>query len=366
MTGVHRLLLAGALCLLAGRAFAEDPTPLAAPLAPAETHLIAAAPMGAEGALLFHYRLWLPRDYADDDTRRYPVMFIAGPVGDVGMGEMAERLMRERWIVVMLVESRNGSNAWQANFVAAHDDVLQRVRADETMRFCTGLSGAAKVCSVYPGLRPGFRGVVLQAAGPWGPRVYEEEANAEAAVYGTFGAFDFNLSHAGRVRRGLPPSVRHMVEVWDGQHAWAPAAVFGRALDWVLAAVLIDAPVSADAYRWYVENRLSDVAQAQQAGRRLHILRDLDRVATAAGAMLDEALRARMVAALAEAPDAAEQTALQAYFELFARDAASRGHELLALADDYAGHARRHAGTYGAELAEIRHRSLYWEMRRDP
>lgn len=366
MTQALRVLLAGALCLLASRAFAEEPTPLDAPLRPGETHLVAASPPGAEGALLFHYRLWLPPDYSADATRHYPVMFIAGPAGNVEMGEMAKRLMRDRWIVVMLVESRNGSNAWQANFVAAHDDVLQRVRADETMRFCTGLSGAAKVCSVYPGLRPGFRGVVLQAAGPWGPNVYEDEANAEAVVYGTFGAFDFNLSHAGRVRRSLPPSVRHMVEVWDGQHAWAPAAVFERALDWVLVAVLTRAPVSADAHRWYVENRLSELAQTEHAGRRLHVQRDLEHVIAIAGPMLDEDLNTVVQAALAEAPDAAEQKALQAYFALFARDAASRGHELLALADEYGEHVRLHAGTYGAELAEVRRRSLYWEMRRDP
>jgi len=363
---LHRHLFVGAVCLLSAAAFAEDLTPLDALLAPGETHLIAAAPPGAEGALLFHYRLWLPEDYATSVTRLYPVMFIAGPIGNVEMGEMADRLMRERWIVAMLVESRNGSNAWQANFVAAHDDVLRRVRADETMRFCTGLSGAAKVCSVYPGLRPGFRGVVLQAAGPWGPRVYEEEANAGAAVYGTFGAFDFNLSHARRIRRGLPPSVRHMVEIWDGQHAWAPAAVFDRALDWVLAAVLNDAPVSPDAYRWYVENRLSDLARTEHAGQRLYLAWNLSRVVAAAAAALDEPLRRQMDKALAEVPDAAEQVALREYFDLFERDAASRGRELLAIADDYAEHARRHPGTYGAELAEIRRRSLYWEMRRDP
>jgi hypothetical protein len=358
--------MVGILCLMAWGANAEDPTPLTAPLTPGETHLIAAAPPGAEGAMLFHYRLWLPDDYDADPTRRYPVMFIAGPMGNVGMGEMADRLMRERWIVVMLVESRNGSNAWQANFVAAHDDVLQRVRADESMRFCTGLSGAAKVCSVYPGLRPGFRGVILQAAGPWGPRVYEEEGNTEAAVYGTFGAFDFNLSHAGRVRRGLPPSVRHMVEVWDGRHAWAPAAVFDRALDWVLAAVMIDAPVSPEAYRWYVANRLSELQGTEQTGRRLYVLRALAEIAGKAGAMLEQSLRAQTEAALSDASDPAEEASLQGYFELFARDAASRGNELLVLADAYAEHARRHPGTYGAELADIRYRSLYWEMRRDP
>jgi len=124
--------------------------------------------------------------------------------------------------------------------------------------------------------------------------------------------------------------------------------------------------VSADAYRWYLENRLSDLARTEHAGRRLYMLQDLDRVAAAAGPVLDGALRLQVKAVLDEAPDAAEQTALQGYFDLFARDAASRGHELLALADEYAGHARQHPGTYGAELAQIRHRSLYWEMRRDP
>jgi hypothetical protein len=70
----------------------------------------------------YHYRLYVPKGYNEDDTRRYPCMFIASPGGNADMGRMAYRLMRDRSIVVMLVESKNGPDeAPTANYLAAHD-----------------------------------------------------------------------------------------------------------------------------------------------------------------------------------------------------------------------------------------------------
>ena len=372
---VARGAVAAVLLLLASGAAAEEATPLDAPLVPGETMLIA-APLADTASPLLHYRLWIPPDYDRRPDSRYPVMFIAAPGGDADMGEMAARLKRERWLVAMLVESRNRSNAWMANFIAAHDDLLRRARVDEAMRFCTGLSGAAKVCSVFPRLRPGFRGMVLQAAGPWEPRLFAEAANSRTTVFGTFGSLDFNRGHSFRIRRGLPPTTRPMVEVWDGDHAWAPAAVFDRALDWLLAVALEDAAgdtALSEAYRWHIENRLADFARAGGDARRLAVADELETLARLAGALLDDGLRRRLrqaaeaVAGYAASEAGRREKAAEAeYRALLAREEANRGRELLTIADAYAALAESRAGTLAANLAEIRYRSLTWEMGRVP
>ena len=89
-------------------------------------------------------------------------MFIASPSGNASMGAMAERLKSGGYVVVMLVESKNGP--WGpivGNFLAAHDDVVQRVRIQEGLKFATGMSGGARASSVFVQARPGFAGLIL-------------------------------------------------------------------------------------------------------------------------------------------------------------------------------------------------------------
>jgi hypothetical protein len=271
---MKRFVFSATVFLFAAPAWAEAPTPLDAPLPAGAVTMIAAAHAGPAvpgwpAGRPFHYRLYLPRDY-DDHERKYPVMFVASPRGDATMGPFAERLARDRWIVAMLVESRNGSNLWLANFIAAHDDVIRRVRVQPDMLFCTGVSGAAKVCSVYPEQRPGFRGVIAQAADLWNPRMFADPAHARLVVFGTFGAMDPNLRYARQIRAATPPG-QGLVEVWDGGHSWAPAPVLARALDWVEDRVFLDGgydPALADAYRWYFENRLVGAEHAGSDAER--------------------------------------------------------------------------------------------------
>ena len=196
---------------------AESPTPLDAPLARAGTTLIACAPgdhIDTSSDIVrdvYHYTLYVPHDY-DDHDRRYPVMFLASPFGDATMGAFAERLVEDRWLVAMLVESRNGTADWLPNFECAYDDIAARVRVQPGMMFCSGLSGAARVCSAYPALRTGFRGMILQSAGPWGGRGFMTAGNEDMVVYATFGTLDFNFHHARRIRLFLPERVARMIE----------------------------------------------------------------------------------------------------------------------------------------------------------
>jgi len=120
------------------------------------------APQPAE----YTYKLWLPEGYLADSTRRWPCLFIASPGGDAKMGRMVDWIRQRKFIAIMLVESRNGP--WGpivGNFLAAHDDAVQRLRIQEGLKWATGMSGGARAASVFVQCRPGFSAVILQAAG---------------------------------------------------------------------------------------------------------------------------------------------------------------------------------------------------------
>lgn len=322
--------------------------------------------------VVLHYRLYLPRDYHDHPERAYPAMFMASPIGDATMGAFEERLRAERWLVAMLIESRNQSQLWMPNFLAAHDDLVRRVRVQPGMLFCTGLSGAARACSAYPGLREGFRGIILQGAGPWRGDVFAGEANRDLVVYGTFGAEDFNLPHALRIRRGLPPTVRRMVEVWDGGHDWAPAPVAERALDWVEETAFVDAdlgPAASDAAWWYATVLADRFEQSGPGIARYVVAREAQAMLALHGALLDAesgtrlAQVADMAAVLAAEPGLVREVeAWEAYRTALSFEEAGDGHTLPEAEARYAAVAERLGDTEYGRLAALRAQSIGREV----
>ncbi|HCE44575.1 MAG TPA: hypothetical protein DET40_13600 [Lentisphaeria bacterium] len=226
----------------------------------------------------FHYDLYIPEGYNTDPKASYPCMFIASPGGNANMGKMAKRLKQDRWVVVMLVESKNDDNTWAVNFLAAHDDVVKRMRIAGGAKFATGLSGGSRCCSTYPLLRSGFSGIVCQSAG----FAYKNTSSAgiidfyakyprQVAVAGTFGSKDFNLMESYTIWTILPAGSRKWIEIFEGGHEWCSADTFGRAMDWMEERVFVDKPVKPEssnfllkggtgveppgknAYLWYFE-----------------------------------------------------------------------------------------------------------------
>jgi hypothetical protein len=118
----------------------------------------------------YHYRIYLPTDYSKRIDETFPCLLILSPSGNARLGGVADFAKRERWIVILLVESRNGPTAPQmGNFLAAYDDAIKRFRIQPGMIFATGQSGGARSSLLCAELRPGFGGVLLQAAGSWLP-----------------------------------------------------------------------------------------------------------------------------------------------------------------------------------------------------
>ena len=182
---------------------------------------------------VYHYRVILPKGYHADTTKEWSALFVASPGGKATLGNMAEWVQRHGYIAVLLEESRNGD--WEpsvGNFIAAHDDVVKRVRVAEGKKVATGMSGGARACSVFVGLRPGFGGLLFQGAGyaPVGPNGASPVAGIKvAALAATFGEKDPNYVEGPRMKRLFGD--RMELFEFRGGHQWAPKETVEDALD---------------------------------------------------------------------------------------------------------------------------------------
>jgi len=213
-------------------AAADDgrPTPLDAPLTSGGLTRITCLYRGSDP---YHYQLWLPADHAAAPNRPRPTLFVASPGGKAALGNMAAWVRQHGYIAVLLEESRNGD--WEpclGNFLSAHDDVIRRVRVAEGRKVATGMSGAARACSVFVGLRPGFGGLLFQGAGyaPVGPNgASPVDGIKVGAIAATFGEKDPNYAEGPRMKRLFGD--RMELFEFRGGHQWAPTETVEEALD---------------------------------------------------------------------------------------------------------------------------------------
>ena len=186
---------------------------------------------------VFNYDVLLPDCYHENPERRYPCMFISSPGGNAKAGAMEARLRRDKWIAIMLVESKNGTNDWLRNFVAAHDDAVKRFRIQEGMKYATGFSGGARCSSIQTGVRPGFAGMILQGAAfaYFGSTyIYESVKNDKyLAVCMIMGLDDSNKREIATLGRELPRHTPLKIITFKGGHVWAPSESLDEAMDWM-------------------------------------------------------------------------------------------------------------------------------------
>jgi hypothetical protein len=190
----------------------------------------------------YHYKLWVPPGYSASATKRWPCIFIQSPGGNAGMGKMRDCLVSNQFVVVMLVESKNGD--WGpaiGNSLAAHDDVIKRLRIQEGRKYATGFSGGARAASMLVQARSGFCGLILQGAGAAyldsGPYVVAGLKRSPGLfVAMAVGKADSNKSEVDRMKNLLPA---HRLAIFDfeGGHDWTPADTFGKAFDWIKSKV---------------------------------------------------------------------------------------------------------------------------------
>jgi hypothetical protein len=233
----------------------------------------------------YRYRVYLPEDYAMNASQRYPCFFIAMPGGNARMGALDGFLRRNRWIVVMLVESKNGTPDWFPNFLAAHDDAVKRFRILDDYKFATGVSGGARCCSSYPELRDGFAGLLLQAAsfGASPALAKTKDGYSHLAVVGTFGDKDYNFKEVDLIRRQFQADVPVRNEVFEGKHGGAPRDVATRSIEWLERKVFVESRIPrkdrALAAKWCYDNTRAALGRATSPAEKALLLRKLLKVA---------------------------------------------------------------------------------------
>ena len=182
----------------------------------------------------YHYNLYLPKGYNDDPQRQFPVLFKMSSVGDAKMEGFEARLKRDKIIFIGLVEAKNGE--WPpilANFIAAHDDAMKRFRIAEGFRFATGASGGARASSCFTYLRPGFAGLLFQAAGTGIAGLEAFTRTPTLCAFATFGYTDSNTNEAAQIAGGLPAYTPRRIITFNGGHTGAPEAEMNEAFDFM-------------------------------------------------------------------------------------------------------------------------------------
>lgn len=187
----------------------------------------------------YHYKLWLPGGYGATPGKQWPCLFVMSPVGNASMGPMDAWLKNNGFIVVLLTDARNGK--WPpiiGNFLAAHDDVIKRVRVAEGEKYATGLSGGARASSVFVQIRPGFHGLIMQGAGASfnnasNYNIAKLKSNPNIKLAMTMGNSDSNKDEADRMSK-LFNHERFSLFRFDGGHTWAPPELFAKVMAWVM------------------------------------------------------------------------------------------------------------------------------------
>ncbi|NQZ66821.1 MAG: hypothetical protein HRT89_02005 [Lentisphaeria bacterium] len=236
------------------------------------------APKSKDRRTGFHYKLYIPKGYHKSKSSRFPVMFIASPGGNANMHTFKQRLKEDRWVVVMLVESKNGNPDWFNNFIAAHDDVMKRCKIAKNGKFATGMSGGSRCASTYPMHRDGFQAVILQAAGFFYGVYDSYRPGVKVAI--SVGDSDFNKYEAQSVRRYLSKKCDYSTNYFKGGHSWAPTAVLNQMADWMEYMIFVrkdprppKAKATKGLFQWYYSNQLRKIKNASDDKIKYHLIR---------------------------------------------------------------------------------------------
>lgn len=161
----------------------------------------------------FSYFLYLPNSLRRG--AKHPVLFVMSPGG--GAAGDAERYRsgaeRNRWIIAISKQSRNGFDASQDAVDSMIRQVSAKLPVDQRRLYVTGFSGGARMAFATARSHPAIAGVIACGAGG-------ELASAEQVAYGLDGSNCFNRNDMAYSFKGFkhPACV---LRFFPGQHEWA-------------------------------------------------------------------------------------------------------------------------------------------------
>lgn len=185
------------------------------------------------------YAAYLPSGYTSD--RRWPLLILLDPRGRAAIPLELFREPAERLGYMILSSYDSQSDGARAPNDMALDAILedaQRYLALDTRRvYIAGFSGTARfawdVSEQFPGVLAGILGF---GAGTPGDKRWlaQHVRGAPFDYFGAVGSLDPNYTEMRQLERDLTAaSIPYRLEEFDGPHAWPPARLCRRALEWM-------------------------------------------------------------------------------------------------------------------------------------
>ena len=176
------------------------------------------------------YALYIPSNYSPE--RRWPIVYVFDPGAN---GSRPLKLMKNAaeqygYILVGSNNSRNGP--WAPARESANEmwaDTHAKLSIDDRRVYFAGFSGAARLASQLAQSCNCAQGIFLSGAG-FSPGKNPSD-KLKFAVYSTAGLGDFNYDELLQLDEKLEKlGIPHFLKRFDGEHEWAPAAVWDDAL----------------------------------------------------------------------------------------------------------------------------------------
>jgi hypothetical protein len=296
------------LAMMVRPAWAEV-TPLDTPLADDKITQITCEYKGQEQVFIgeanmpaqpgtYHYKVYIPPGYNDaaNAKRQYPCLFVCSGSGNPSLRDMQDWVRRNRWIVVLVSDAKNGP--WPpifGAFLGAHDDAVKRLRVSENLKFAMGASGGAAMTGYGITVRRGFVA--------WLPFIGSAPSSKAKqmrglVVHGVFGRGDKG-AHAAYIR-GFIREFQHLQFSWTshaGGHTWGGVPMVSGALeiarDRVLATVRLS-PADASCLLEPLAAEFED--QATLPGRKHELATQVRMIAPRARLSRDAAWAPRLTA----------------------------------------------------------------------
>lgn len=181
-----------------------------------------------------HFTLYIPTSYRPSQPT--PVLYLLDPRGRarIPAGLFREAAERSGYILVSSHNSQSdvpitvNLRALQAMW----DDAHTWFHLDPERQYIAGFSGTARTATLIARTQPGvFAGIISAGAGfhPDAP-----PTGLKAAYFATIGDTDYNYHELEGVEAALVESNKpHRVLRFPGPHAWMPADLARRAVDWL-------------------------------------------------------------------------------------------------------------------------------------
>lgn len=181
------------------------------------------------------YDLYLPKAYAEEPERRFPVLFISDPGGNPNWRGLEDWAERQGVVMATINGSKNGP--WEpihAAQKAVTETVFATYRIHPCLRFSMGFSGGAWASAVLAGkFKDDWAGVVMCGSG-WGSK----DAKAKHIMIGYHMGTEEKVMPIERAREALKTDreAGHLVRGIERPvgHVWGDTAELAELLDWML------------------------------------------------------------------------------------------------------------------------------------